>query len=105
MCIRDRRLGDKAIYWCERFYWAACFFFAAAIFYQSKDWLALMFGAPFFSIFQQDLNKQILSRKNGDKDYTKLFRSNKMSGIWLIITILAVEIADIAIKFYMPNLQ
>lgn len=100
-----RRLGDKAIYWCERFYWTACFFFAAAIFYQSKDWLALMFGAPFFSIFQQGLNKQILSLKNGDKDYTKLFRSNKMSGIWLIITILAVEIADIAIKFYMPNLQ
>lgn len=100
-----RRLGDKATYYCERFYWAAIFFFTAAIFYQARDWLALMFGAPFFSIFQQSLAKQILALNNGEKDYTKLFRANKLSGIWVIITLFAVVLAGMLIKIYFPNPQ
>lgn len=91
-----RRLGDKAIYWCERFYWAACFFFLVGIIYQlPKDvhtWIGIFTIFPIINHFRN----QIKSLKNGDDDYTKLFRSNKIAGFWILFMLLGAFITSIS---------
>lgn len=88
-----RRLGDKAIYWCERFYWAATFFFGAALIYKTNNILTAALLSPLIAFIHFDLMRQINNLKNGEKDYTKIFRSNQRTGLIIIAIILVWVIA------------
>jgi 4-hydroxybenzoate polyprenyltransferase len=93
-----RRFGNEAPKWVEKFYLAASLFFAAAVFFQTKDFIAIMIGAPFFMMVNQRLNAQSNALFNGQDDYTKLFRSNKEVGFLMILTLLVIVIAGEILK-------
>lgn len=95
-----RRFGDKAIIWVERFYIAASFFFSAGMIYQiGNHFIAFLIASLFFGAFSFSLYKQIKALKNGDKDYTKLFRSNKNSGFLLCLSLLVLVLLTISKLF------
>lgn len=89
-----RKFGDKAIIWIEKFFHAALIFGATATLYEADLKMAFLSGLPAFVVFALLLNGQIRALNGGETDYTMLFRRHKTIGIWLLIAIICVALAN-----------
>lgn len=99
-----RRFGDKAIFFIEKFYIAAAFFFASALIYAAnKNFLGIILCAPLFAYFVYLLFGQIKSLKNGEKNYTKLFRAHKNIAFVLIMAIFILVVSNINQSHWFQN--
>lgn len=93
-----RKLGAEAPMWVGRFYSTALALFTLAALYEASPKFAFVAAIPALIMLGIDFSKQYSALAKGDADYNKIFRSNKKSGILIVIAYFCVVLANWALE-------